>query len=143
MDRPVNKLLQEVLTAALASEWTPKQALILERTENVESVVDAVQRVASHLPQVRDLSSKLQWAGPQCSLLLFRPYFFCHSNCHGKCHATLPSVHQPKHCMSMQCDCVDHSLLRVSRFLTGCNILVALPCSGWSAISFCDMAPLG
>lgn len=63
MDRPVNNLLQEVLTAALASEWTPKQALILERTDNVESVVDAVQRVASHLPQVRDLSSGLPWAG--------------------------------------------------------------------------------
>ncbi len=44
--------VQEVLTAALASEWTPKQALILERTENVESVVDAVQRVAAQLPQV-------------------------------------------------------------------------------------------
>ena len=44
--------VQEVLTAALAAEWTPKQALILERTENVESVVDAVQRVASQLPQV-------------------------------------------------------------------------------------------
>ena len=44
--------MQELLTAALASEWTPKQALTLERTENVESVVDAVQRVASHLPQV-------------------------------------------------------------------------------------------
>ena len=70
MDRPVNELLQEVLTAALASEWTPKQALILERTENVESVVDAVQRVASHLPQVRNLSSGLLWARSQCSLLL-------------------------------------------------------------------------
>ena len=45
--------MQEVLTAALASEWTPKQAVILERTENVESVVDAVQRVASHIPQVQ------------------------------------------------------------------------------------------
>ena len=45
--------MQEVLTAALASEWTPKQALILERTENVESVVDAVQRVASQIPQVQ------------------------------------------------------------------------------------------
>ncbi len=45
--------VQEILTAALASEWTPKQALILERTENVESVVDAVQRVAAQLPQVQ------------------------------------------------------------------------------------------
>ena len=50
--------LQEILTAALASEWTPKQALILERTENVESVVDAVQRVALHLPQVENLPSQ-------------------------------------------------------------------------------------
>lgn len=45
--------VQEVLTAALASEWTPKQALILDRTEDVESVVDAVQRVATQLPQVQ------------------------------------------------------------------------------------------
>ena len=44
--------MQELLTAALAADWTPKQALTLERTENVESVVDAVQRVASQLPQV-------------------------------------------------------------------------------------------
>lgn len=50
--------MQELLTAALASDWTPKQALILERTENVESVVDAVQRVASHLPQVLPLPSQ-------------------------------------------------------------------------------------
>lgn len=53
--------MQEVLTAALAAEWTPKQALILERTENVESVVDAVQRVASHLPQVRVPKSPGNW----------------------------------------------------------------------------------
>ena len=51
--------LQELLTAALASEWTPKQALTLERTENVESVVDAVQRVASHLPQVLPFPGQL------------------------------------------------------------------------------------
>ena len=51
--------MQELLTAALAAEWTPKQALTLERTENVESVVDAVQRVASHLPQVLPLSGQL------------------------------------------------------------------------------------
>ena len=51
--------MQELLTAALASDWTPKQALILERTENVESVVDAVQRVASHLPQVIPLPGQL------------------------------------------------------------------------------------
>jgi len=88
MDRPVNKMLQEVLTAALASEWTPKQALILERTENVESVVDAVQRVASHLPQVRDLSSGLPWADcyvPFCFLDLV-PF------CLSIGHVTLPSV---------------------------------------------------
>ena len=51
--------MQELLTAALASEWTPKQALTLERTENVESVVDAVQRVASHLPQVQPFPGQL------------------------------------------------------------------------------------
>lgn len=51
-------VLQEILTAALASEWTPKQELILDRTENVESVVDAVQRVALHLPQVENLPSQ-------------------------------------------------------------------------------------
>ena len=45
--------LQELLTEALAAEWTPEQAVVLERTEGAESVVDAVQRVASNTPQVR------------------------------------------------------------------------------------------
>ena len=55
----VDGAMQELLTAALSSDWTPKQALILERTEDVESVVDAVQRVASHLPQVSPLFRQL------------------------------------------------------------------------------------
>jgi hypothetical protein len=44
-------MMQELLTEALATEWTPEQAAVLEQTEGVESVVDAVQRVAAHLPQ--------------------------------------------------------------------------------------------
>ncbi|BDA47761.1 probable TBC1 domain family member 1 at N-terminal half [Coccomyxa sp. Obi] len=46
--------LQELLTEALAAEWTPEQAAVLEQTEGAESVVDAVQRVASKVPQVDD-----------------------------------------------------------------------------------------
>lgn len=45
--------MQELLTEALAAEWTPEQAAVLEQTEGAESVVDAVQRVASKVPQVR------------------------------------------------------------------------------------------
>ena len=44
---------QEVLTEALAAEWTRAQSAVLERTEGVESVSQAVQRVASNAPQVR------------------------------------------------------------------------------------------
>ena len=43
---------QEVLTEALAAEWTRAQAAVLERTEGVESVSQAVQRVAARAPQV-------------------------------------------------------------------------------------------
>lgn len=41
-----------MLTEALAAEWTREQAAVLERTEGAESVVDAVQRVASASPLV-------------------------------------------------------------------------------------------
>ncbi len=48
-----SKFPQELLTEALAAEWTAEQAAVLERTEGAESVVDAVQRVASNSPLVR------------------------------------------------------------------------------------------
>lgn len=44
--------VQELLTEALAAEWTRAQAAVLERTEGVESVHQAVQRVNSCMPQV-------------------------------------------------------------------------------------------
>lgn len=44
--------VQELLTEALAAEWTAEQAAVLEQTEGAESVVDAVQRVAAKVPQV-------------------------------------------------------------------------------------------
>ena len=48
----VTSPMQELLTEALAANWTPAQAAVLERTDVVESVAQAVQRVASRLPQV-------------------------------------------------------------------------------------------
>ncbi|KAK9907622.1 hypothetical protein WJX75_007138 [Coccomyxa subellipsoidea] len=55
--------LQELLTEALAAEWTPEQAVVLERTEGAESVVDAVQRVASNTPQGTEMEEEAAEAG--------------------------------------------------------------------------------
>ncbi len=59
-------MLQELLTEALAAEWTRAQAAVLERTEGVESVQQAVQRVALRTPQVPAPAS----ARACCGLLL-------------------------------------------------------------------------
>ena len=42
--------LQGILSKALAREWTPAQAAILGRTQGVESVRQAVQRVTLRSP---------------------------------------------------------------------------------------------
>ena len=99
--------LQDLLTKALALDWTPNQAAILACTEGTESVVEAVARV-------RSLSSGQQVGGAHGSCLLAH-------------HHHSWSGHAAAVCQAQQCrDAVQPT----PQVLYGADILDIMPPAG-------------